>query len=100
MRITIGGQDARVFYQVIAKLTGRQIRAARGLLGWTAVELAEASKVGVATIRRAEAEDGPVRMIPANADALVRSLEAQGVAFISENGGGAGVRMQKPRDEA
>jgi len=100
MRIDNSIRIARGLYQVIAKLTGRQIRAARGLLGWTAVDLAETSKVGVATIRRAEAEDGAVRMIPANADALVRCIEAQGVVFISENGGGAGVRMGKPHDEA
>ena len=80
---------------MIAKLTGRQIRAGRGLLGWTALELANASKVGVATIRRAEAEDGVVRMIAANADTLVRTFEAHGVEFIAENGGGAGVRMKE-----
>ncbi len=80
---------------MITKLTGRQIRAGRGLLGWTAQDLANASKVGVATIRRAETDNGPVRMIPANADALVRTLEAAGVEFIPENGGGAGVRMRE-----
>jgi len=82
---------------VIADLTGRQLRAARGLLGWTAQDLANASKVGVATIRRAEAGDGPVRMIPANTDALIRTLEAQGVMLISENGGGVGARMREKR---
>ena len=80
---------------MIAKLTGRQIRAGRGLLGWTALDLAKASNVGVATIRRAESEDGLVRMIAANADTLVRTLEAHGVEFIPENGGGAGVRMRE-----
>ena len=79
---------------MIAKLTGRQIRAGRGLLGWTALELAKASNVGVATIRRAEADDGDVRMIPANAEMLVQTLEAHGVEIIPENGGGAGVRMR------
>ena len=34
-------------------------------------------------------------MIQANADALVRALEAVGVTLISENGGGAGVRMRE-----
>ena len=81
---------------MIAKLTGRQIRAGRGLLGWTAQELARASRVGVATIRRAETEDGPVRMIAANADALVRTLALHGVELLPENGGGAGVRMKAP----
>ena len=80
---------------MIAKLTGRQIRAARGLVGWTAVDLAAASQIGVATIRRSEVENGPARMTPANAAALQRALEEAGVEFIPENGGGAGVRMRK-----
>jgi hypothetical protein len=79
---------------VIADLTARQLRAACGLLGWTEQDLANASKVGLATIRRAEAGDGPVRMIPANTDALIRTLEAQGVMLIPENGGGVGVRLK------
>ena len=80
---------------MIAKLTGRQIRAARGLVGWTAVDLAAASQIGVATIRRSEVENGPARMTSANAAALQRALEEAGVEYIAENGGGAGVRMRK-----
>ena len=79
---------------MIAKLTGRQIRAARGLVGWTAIELAAASQVGVATIRRSEVDHGEVRMTSANAAAIQRALEVVGVEFIPENGGGAGVRMK------
>jgi hypothetical protein len=29
--------------------------------------------------------------------ALVRALEAAGIEFIADNGGGAGVRMRSPR---
>ncbi len=75
-------------------LTGRQMRAARALLGWSAAKLAEMSKVGVATIRRVEPVDGPVSMIPSTAEAVRRALENGGVEFIPENGGGAGVRMR------
>ena len=81
---------------MIVKLTGRQIRAARGLVGWTAVDLAAASQVGVATIRRSEVENGPVRMTPANAATLQRALEEAGIEFLPENGGGVGVRLRKP----
>ncbi len=77
-------------------MTGGQIRAARALLRWTADMLAERSKVGVATIKRAEGADGQVKMTAANVDAVQRALEAAGVEFIPENGGGAGVRMRKP----
>lgn len=78
-------------------LTGRQLRAARALLNWSAQDLAERSQVGVATVRRSETDDGPVRMTAPNMAAVMRALEAAGVEFIPENGGGAGVRMRDRR---
>ncbi len=78
-------------------MTGNQIRAARALLGMSATELAEKSKLGLATIRRAEAIDGEVRMIAVTEDALRRTLEAAGVEFIEPNGGGEGVRRKVRR---
>ncbi len=77
-------------------LAGAQLRGARAMLGWSAGQLAAASKVSLATIQRAEKEDGPVRMTAANIEVIRRTLETAGVEFISENGGGAGVRLQKP----
>jgi hypothetical protein len=76
-------------------MTGGQMRAARSLLRWTAERLAQASGVGLATIKRAEVTDETVKMIPANAKAVQAALEAAGVEFIAENGGGAGVRLRK-----
>lgn len=38
-------------------LTGRQVRAARAVLGWSAKELAERSGLGVTTISRFEKVD-------------------------------------------
>jgi hypothetical protein len=58
--------------------------------------LANASKVGVATIRRVEIMEGEIPVTSANEAALRRALEAAGVEFIDENGGGAGVRLRKP----
>ncbi len=78
-------------------MTGNQIRAARALLGMSATDLAEKSKVGLATIRRAEAIDGEVRMIAVTEDALRRTLEAAGIEFIEPNGGGEGVRLKARR---
>jgi transcriptional regulator with XRE-family HTH domain len=77
-------------------MTGAQLRAARALLGWTAQQLADASGVGVATIRRTEGADGTVRMITANVAAIERALEAAGVELIKPNGGGVGVRLREP----
>ena len=65
------------------------------MLRWSALDLASASKVGVATIRRVEVVDGEIPVTAANEAALRRALEAAGVEFIDENGGGAGVRMKK-----
>ena len=75
-------------------VTGAQMRAARALLRWTAETLAEKSKVGVATIRRAEGQDGDTRMTAANAQAIRAALEAGGVTFIDSNGAGPGVRLR------
>lgn len=77
-------------------MTGAQLRAARALVGWSAQELATASGVGVTTIRKNELTNGPVSMIRANVEVITRALETAGVQFISENGGGAGVRMREP----
>ena len=81
------------------KLSGAQMRAARALLRWTALDLATAAKVGVATIRRVEVIDGEISATAANQAAIRRALEHGGVVFIDENGGGAGVRLRKPSDK-
>lgn len=62
-------------------------------------KLAELAGVSLVTIRRAEAQDGPIRMMPANLVAIRRALEAAGVEFIPENGGGPGVRLRQPAVE-
>ena len=72
-------------------LSAAQVRGARGFVGWSARELAEAANIGLSTVQRVEA--GGV-ITPANMDAIRRALEAAGVEFIPENGGGAGVRMR------
>lgn len=76
-------------------LTSAQIRAGRALIRWRAEDLAEASAVGVATIRRAELADGQTAMTVANQIAIRRALEAAGVEFIDQNGGGPGVRLRR-----
>lgn len=79
-------------------LTGAQLRAARALLRWSAEELAHHSQLGTATIKRAEAHDGPVKSTPANVQAIINAFEKAGVELIPENGGGAGVRFRKKQD--
>lgn len=74
-------------------MTPAQCRGARGLLAWTMPQLAEAAGVSVSTINSFELERR--RPIAANLAALQRALEAAGVEFIAENGGGPGVRLRK-----
>jgi hypothetical protein len=81
------------------KISSAQMRAARALLRWSALDLAKASKVGVATIRRVEVVDGEIPVTLANEAALRQALESAGVEFIDENGGGSGVRLRKPARE-
>ncbi len=73
-------------------VTSAQIRAARALLNWTVRDLAERSGVHRNTVTRSENDATG----PGHATAALRvCLEAAGVEFIPENGGGAGVRLRK-----
>ena len=78
------------------KITGAQIRAARALIRWSAKELALAAGVGVATISRAEVEAGKTTLTAANLKAIRSALEAAGIEFLPQNGGGVGVRFRSP----
>jgi transcriptional regulator with XRE-family HTH domain len=75
-------------------MTPALCRAARSLVDWTQERLAEAANVGQSTVRNFEA--GRSVPVPNNLAAIHAALEAAGVEFIPENGGGAGVRMKKP----
>ena len=76
-------------------ITSAQCRAARGLLDWSQQKLADLAGVGIVTIRQLEGENQQPRRATL---AVVRmALEAAGVEFIDENGGGAGVRLRKPK---
>lgn len=79
-------------------ITSEQLRAARALLQWDQKRLAAASKVSTATIKRLEPLSGPVRANQVTVEALRRALETAGVEFISENGGGPGVRLARRLD--
>jgi transcriptional regulator with XRE-family HTH domain len=74
-------------------ITPSQCRAARGLLDWTQQDLANAARIGVATIRLFEGEATESR--PATLAMLRRTFELAGVEFIDENGGGPGLRLRK-----
>lgn len=58
-------------------------------------ELAELAGVSTNTISRLERGES---LYPRTVEVICRVLEAAGVVFIEENGGGPGVRMAKPGD--
>ena len=75
-------------------LSIEQIRAARGLLGWSQSELAKRAGLSLPTVKRVEAGLGP-RVSDAARARMQKALEAGGVSFIDKNGGGPGVRLRK-----
>jgi len=77
-------------------ISAAQLRAARGLLGWSQAKTASAARVGLSTVRNFET--GSSTPIGNNLAAIRSALESAGVDFIAENGGGAGVRLRKPGD--
>jgi transcriptional regulator with XRE-family HTH domain len=70
-----------------------QCRAARALLNWSQEQLASAASVSVTTLRNYER--GATTPVTNNLAAIRAALEAAGVEFIPENGGGPGVRLRK-----
>jgi transcriptional regulator with XRE-family HTH domain len=77
-------------------VTNEQLRAARALLGWSQSELALRAGLSVPTLKRLEGGFGPHVSDEARAK-LMKAIEAAGVEFIEEDGGGAGVRFRKAR---
>ena len=78
---------------VLPMITSSQCRAARGLLDWTQQELADRAGVGIVTVRHFEGGLNEPRR--ATLEVIRRALEAGGVEFIQQNGGGPGVRLRK-----
>ncbi|XJV77194.1 multiprotein-bridging factor 1 family protein [Methylobacterium bullatum] len=72
-----------------------QCRMARAALGLGVRDLAALAEVSPNTVARFERGDG---LYDRTVGALEAALEAAGVEFIPENGGGAGVRLKKRQD--
>lgn len=74
-------------------MTPAQCRAARAMINLNQTSLAAAASVGLSTVVDFEKERRQVAQ--PSIDAIRAALEAAGVEFIPENGGGAGVRLKK-----
>ncbi|GEO81952.1 helix-turn-helix transcriptional regulator [Pararhodospirillum oryzae] len=79
-------------------LSPAQCRAGRALVGWSQQELCERAQVARKTL--ADFEAGKSTPYPRTAAAIRMALEAAGIEFIAENGGGAGVRFIRPTSTA
>lgn len=71
-----------------------QCRMARAALQLGVRELAAIARVAPATIARLERGDS---LYPRTVEAIRAALEAAGIEFIPENGGGVGVRLKARR---
>jgi len=67
------------------------MRAARGLLDWSQITLAERAGVSISTIKRMEGGSGPVKASHENALKVAAALEAAGVEFLCKP---PGVRLR------
>lgn len=73
-------------------ISNAQVRAARGLVGWSQSKLAEAAGLSLPTVKRFETA---AAVVSEEAIARMRAaLESAGVEFIQQNGGGPGVRLR------
>jgi hypothetical protein len=79
----------------ILKVSIRQIKAARALLAWSQEKLAFAANISIPTIKRLEAQEGPLGGRGETGVKIRTALEAAGIEFIEENGSGPGVRLRK-----
>ena len=74
-------------------ITGRQLRAARALLGMEQIELAKRARVAIGTIRRMESFDEEVGARTSTLSQVQKALEQAGVEFL--NDGQPGVRLKR-----
>lgn len=81
----------------ILKVSIEQVKAARALLQWSQIDLANASKISVPTIKRLEASSGEIGGREETVEAIRTTLEAQGIQFldVGSTATGAGVTLRK-----
>lgn len=74
-------------------MTPSQCRAARALIDMTQPQLADAANLGLSTV--VDFEKARRSVSASMIESMRAALEAAGIQFIAENGGGAGVRLKK-----
>jgi predicted transcriptional regulator len=74
-------------------ISGRQLKAARAMVGWEQTELARKSGVAISTVRRMESFDGDVGARTSTLKLVQRALEQAGIEFLNDEQ--PGVRLRK-----
>lgn len=73
-------------------IDGRQIRAARAMLGWSREELLDASGISMSALLRMEGNLADSRSSTLNK--VVKALNLAGIEFITRDDGGIGVVLK------
>jgi transcriptional regulator with XRE-family HTH domain len=76
-------------------ITGRQLKAARALVGWEQTELARKSGVAISTVRRMESFEGEIGSRTSTLSLIKKSLEKAGVEFLNDDRPGVRMRHSK-----
>lgn len=80
--ICIDMHEQKLSSQYAARLTGMQLRAARGMLNWSVKQLAQRSGISFSVIRRLEEYNGTPPMPDGSIDSLRDTLSNAGIEFL------------------
>ena len=80
------------------QVTGKQIKAARALLGWSQQMLGEQASLTQAPIARMEMDISKSR--PSTVKLVVKTLQEAGIEFIQEEDGTIGVKLRSQNDKS
>ena len=80
-------------------VSSSQIKGARAMLGWSAIELANRSGVGSASIKRYEVQDGVPVANTKNLMSIRNALEEAGIEFTGDPLVNPGVTLRIKRDD-
>ena len=76
-------------------IDGRQVRAARAMLGWSREELLDASGISMSALLRLESAQADTRI--STLSKVVRALNQAGVEFVNREDGAIGVMLRQPQ---
>ncbi len=86
------------------KVSVRQIKVARALVGWSQADLAEASRVSEPTLKRLESAYGDLGGRADTVAKIIAALEKANIEFLAKDqasgGGGPGVRLKHAPEPA